>query len=297
MGLPRYSFFLSALTVAGSLAVGTWIISPAESNAAGVTGGNIQAAGPGAQSTQEPGHEAAAAPAPSLSPAPTPSPPQNSNQIEVGAVAKPTPTPTPTPSPTTPPPAAPAPPLASGDGKVLYLTFDDGPDPKWTPNVLDVLAANGAHATFFMIGQSAAQHPDLVSRVRAGGNAVGNHTWSHPTLTAMSADNARDQVTRTSATLGGTSCARPPYGTTNATVGGIYASLGQRQLLWDVDTRDWTRPGVQAIVDAVNKGAKNGTIVLMHDGGSDRTQTVEAVRQLVPALKAAGWRLEAIPGC
>ena len=171
------------------------------------------------------------------------------------------------------------------------------PDTGRPPSVLDVLAANGAHATFFMIGQSAAAHPDLVARVRAEGHAVGNHTWSHPSLTAMSVDSGRDQVSRTSNTLGGTSCARPPYGSTNAAVTSMFASLGQRMVMWDIDTRDWSRPGTQAIVNAVNSGAKEGAIILMHDGGNDRSQTLEAVRQLVPALQAAGWRLEALPGC
>ena len=293
MRLPRYSFFLSALMVSGSLAVGTWVIAPAESSAAGVSTVAIE----NAASATPPQDLVSPTPTevPSLPPAPTPSPSATAGQIEVVAAPKPTPTPTPPPRPTpvAPPPA----PVTAGQGRVLYLTFDDGPDPKWTPSVLDVLAANGAHATFFMIGQSAAAHPDLVARVRAEGHAVGNHTWSHPSLTAMSVDSGRDQVSRTSNTLGGPSCARPPYGSTNAAVTSMFASLGQRMVMWDIDTRDWSRPGTQAIVNAVNSGAKEGAIILMHDGGNDRSQTLEAVRQLVPALQAAGWRLEALPGC
>ncbi|HHU08521.1 MAG TPA: polysaccharide deacetylase family protein [Intrasporangiaceae bacterium] len=180
---------------------------------------------------------------------------------------------------------------------MMYLSFDDGPHPAWTPKILDLLGQHGAHATFFQIGSEAAQYPTIAARVRSGGNAVGNHTWDHRDLTALPAEGVAAQVTRTTAVIGATRCTRPPMGLTNPAVVAALGRQGQRQQMWDIDTRDWQRPGAARIVDTVVGQARSGAVILMHDGGGDRSQTVDALAQLLPRLTRAGWRLEAIPGC
>ncbi|WP_084310877.1 polysaccharide deacetylase family protein, partial [Phycicoccus elongatus] len=191
-----------------------------------------------------------------------------------------------------PAPAPPAPP-----GSVLHLTFDDGPDPTWTPQVLSVLAKHNAHATFFVLGRAAGAHPGLVADERAAGHSVGNHTTTHPDLTKLSVADITSQWQRTANVIGGTPCARPPYGAVNATVRQVTTGLGYRVQLWDIDTRDWSRPGADVITQRIVDGARPGAVVLLHDGGNDRSQTVAALDAALTRLDAAGWRYEAIPGC
>lgn len=204
--------------------------------------------------------------------------------------------------------APPAAPLATGPvtgtpapsarpgAKVLYLTFDDGPDPVWTPQILQVLTQNHATATFFDIGESVAEHPDLVRAIRAQGSQVANHTWSHPQLTGLTDAEITAQLDRTDAVQGTARCVRPPYGATDARVDALIGARGQRVELWNVDTRDWTRPGVAAIEQQL-LGARSGDIVLMHTGGGDRSQTVAAIRDALPILRGEGYALQGIPGC
>lgn len=180
--------------------------------------------------------------------------------------------------------------------KVIYLTFDDGAS-SYTPQILDVLAQNHAHATFFMVGPGAQQHPDLVKRIRANGNAVGNHTWKHKELPKLSDGAIRDEISRTEAATGPTKCVRPPYGATNKRVRGAIESIGHHSVLWDVDTRDWSRPGVNKIVREIKRGARPGAIILMHDGGGNRSQSVQALRSVLPDLAAEGYVFEALPDC
>lgn len=180
---------------------------------------------------------------------------------------------------------------------MLHLTFDDGPDPTWTPQVLSVLAKHNAHATFFVLGRAAGAHPGLVADERAAGHSVGNHTTTHPDLTKLSVADITSQWQRTANVIGGTPCARPPYGAVNATVRRVTTGLGYRVQLWDIDTRDWSRPGADVITQRIVDGARPGAVVLLHDGGNDRSQTVAALDAALTRLDAAGWRYEAIPGC
>lgn len=179
----------------------------------------------------------------------------------------------------------------------MYLSFDDGPDPTWTPQVLEVLAANGARATFFMVGSAAAEHPALVRTVRASGNSIGNHTYNHADLTKLPDAQVIAQVTKTEKIIGATKCTRPPYGAVTPRVSKLLTGQGQRVQLWDIDTRDWAKPGTAAVIANVLTHAKNGAVVLMHDGGGNRSETLAALQSLLPKLKAAGWRMESIPGC
>lgn len=202
----------------------------------------------------------------------------------------------PTPAPVAPfPPVPPDPPAEPG--RVLYFTFDDGPSPAWTPQILNLLEDYGATATFFQIGGEAARHAALVDLIRDGGHSIGNHTWSHPDLTRLSAKEVRSQVLRTEEVIGGTTCARPPMGATNTHVREVFATLGKTEHLWDIDTRDWENPGSTRIVETVLANARDGAVVLLHDGGGDRSQTVTALDEVLPRLTEAGWRIEGIPGC
>jgi peptidoglycan/xylan/chitin deacetylase (PgdA/CDA1 family) len=176
-------------------------------------------------------------------------------------------------------------PVEQAQGKVVYLTFDDGPDPRWTPEVLAVLAKHGVHGTFFMLAEESDSHPELVDQVRAAGNQIGNHSISHPQLTKLSPAQLHHQV----ADGIKSKCFRPPYGATNARVRAEIKRDGMQQVLWDVDTEDWKRPGTTTIVHRVLAGAHPGAIILMHDGGGNRAQTVAALDQALTALSARGF--------
>jgi peptidoglycan/xylan/chitin deacetylase (PgdA/CDA1 family) len=175
---------------------------------------------------------------------------------------------------------------------VVYLTFDDGPHPTWTPKVLAVLRKYGVRAVFFEIGQNVASYPSITRSLRGDGNPIGNHTWSHPDLTLLSNSGVSSQLNRMESALGyRPRCVRPPYGATNSRIATIIADRGQRQILWTVDPRDWSRPGTWTIVNRVLAAVAPGSRILMHDGGGDRSQTVSAVDILIPKLRARGYTI------
>jgi peptidoglycan/xylan/chitin deacetylase (PgdA/CDA1 family) len=179
----------------------------------------------------------------------------------------------------------------TNDGKVIYLTFDDGPQVTYTPQVLRVLARHHAKATFFVLGREAAAHPELVALERSQGHHVGNHTWDHPMLTHLPLKRIREEI------FSGveSKCFRPPYRDTNAAVAAVAAAKHQRQILWDVDTNDWEKPGAAAIEHEILRGARPGAIILMHDGGGTRTQTVAALDRALTVLTARGYTFRSLP--
>jgi peptidoglycan/xylan/chitin deacetylase (PgdA/CDA1 family) len=188
-----------------------------------------------------------------------------------------------------PPTAAPGRPTST----VLYLTFDDGPDPTWTPRVLAVLRQYGVTATFFELGVQVHEHPTLPGLVRRQGHRVGNHTYDHKSLPTLTDAQLRRQILRgPSAT-----CLRPPFGDVDGCVRAAAARAGQTVVLWDVDTRDWAEPGTPHIVRAVLDNAHPGATILMHDAGGDRSQTVAALRIVLPRLLAQGYTFATVPGC
>jgi peptidoglycan/xylan/chitin deacetylase (PgdA/CDA1 family) len=176
------------------------------------------------------------------------------------------------------------------------LTFDDGPNAIYTPQILAVLAAYGVPATFFTLGREGAARPDLLRAEAAAGDSVEDHTWDHPDLTKLPIAAAASELSRTAdlvwqATGVRARCFRPPYGNTNSTVVSIGASLGLVQTLWNVDPRDWSRPGVSAIVGNVLANAHGrGVVIIMHDGGGDRSQTVAALPQIIMGLRSQGYQ-------
>ncbi|TWD82369.1 peptidoglycan/xylan/chitin deacetylase (PgdA/CDA1 family) [Kribbella amoyensis] len=176
-------------------------------------------------------------------------------------------------------------------GKVLYLTFDDGPQRVYTPKVLNILAKHSAKATFFVLGREAAAHPDLVATTRRAGHRIGNHTWDHPMLTKLSPARLREEISSGISSR----CFRPPFRDTNAHVAAVAAQYHQRQILWDVDTLDWEKPGAAKIERAILRGARPGAIILMHDGGGNRSQTVTALDRALTQLTAQGYTFQSLP--
>lgn len=193
-----------------------------------------------------------------------------------------------------------------GDDKVLALTFDDGPWPNQTAEVLDILKENGAHATFFQIGNQVAENAEVEKRIVAEGNQVASHTWDHAAgsgqgvnMTYMSADEQRAEMEK------GFKAIEDTLGTSiehvmRAPGGNYYGSLIDNlkdivdvEVGWDVDTEDWRRPGAAAIEQAI-LSAKPGDIVLMHDGGGDRSQTIEGLRNALPKLVQEGYKFVTI---
>ncbi|MEV7192199.1 polysaccharide deacetylase family protein [Streptomyces sp. NPDC093510] len=178
----------------------------------------------------------------------------------------------------------------------VNITIDDGPDPKWTPQVLDLLRQYGVKATFCMVGTQAQAHPDVVKKVVAAGHRLCDHSVSHNT--AMDKDSqsyqsrqildAERMITKAS---GGVRPMyyRAPGGAFTPYSRKLAASRGMRPLGWNVDTKDFERPGTDAIVATVERELPNGPTLLFHDAGGDRTQTVEALRRLLPRLKEQGY--------
>lgn len=180
-------------------------------------------------------------------------------------------------------------------GAAVALSFDDGPDPRWTPQILALLRANHVHATFCMIGRQARAHPELVRQVVAGGNALCDHTWDHdehlpaapPAHVAWEIGSADDAIQVAS---GGVRPRyfRAPGGNWSPVEFAAAGARGMHPLAWSVDPRDWARPGTAHILQAV-LAARAGDIVLCHDGGGDRAQTVQALRYALPVLRQRGF--------
>src|SRR5579859_595570 len=187
-------------------------------------------------------------------------------------------------------------------GRRVALTFDDGPDPNWTPKIAAILRRNDIPATFFVIGSEAARHPDIVRLLVREGNEIGNHTYTHVALSNGPGWQRRLQLDLTEATIAGitghyTRLVRPPYSATPDSVTrrderDLAALAGRRYLivLANFDSEDWRRPGVARIVRAASPPGTTGGIVMFHDGGGNRSETVTALTQLIPELRARGFR-------
>jgi peptidoglycan/xylan/chitin deacetylase (PgdA/CDA1 family) len=174
----------------------------------------------------------------------------------------------------------------------VYLTFDDGPNPTYTPQVLAILRKYGVKAVFFEVGQNISYYPSITRNLRYYGMKIGNHTWSHPDLTTLSTYWVTWQLNKMENALGyRPRCVRPPYGAYNSRIATIIANRGQRLILWTVDPRDWSRPGTWTIVNRVMANVRDGSRILLHDGGGNRSQTVAALNILVPKLRARGFGL------
>jgi peptidoglycan-N-acetylglucosamine deacetylase len=179
------------------------------------------------------------------------------------------------------------------DGSYIAMTFDDGPDQKLTPKLLDLLAQHHIKVTFFVIGQNAAEHPDIVARAAKEGHEIGNHSWSHPNLGKMSDEAVRKQLRQTddaikAATGKRPTLIRPPYGSiTTRQKRWINDEFGYRIVLWDVDPLDWKRPGPAVVTNRIIKETRPGSIVLSHD---IHPGTIEAMHDTLDQLEAKGFK-------
>ncbi|MGC9670614.1 polysaccharide deacetylase family protein [Planosporangium sp. 12N6] len=182
-------------------------------------------------------------------------------------------------------------------GTNIALTIDDGPHPEWTPRILSVLARFRVSATFCMIGRQAAVYPSLVKAVIAGGHRVANHSFTHPlNLPELPPEQIDEEINRTTDAIttasGGhrPTLFRAPGGNWSQDVLDACATAGLRPLDWSVDPRDWSLPGVPHIVDTILTKTRPGSIILDHDGGGNRQQTVDALTIALPRLLEAGYR-------
>ncbi|MEU4256846.1 MULTISPECIES: polysaccharide deacetylase family protein [Streptomyces] len=184
----------------------------------------------------------------------------------------------------------------AGAGNTMVLTFDDGPDPRYTPAILGTLRRYGVRAMFFVCGEMAVHHPDLLREMADDGHVVGNHSWSHPLIPKLKPSRIRHELGATSEVIERSLGSAPlwyraPYGAWNRHSFEIGAELGMEPLAWTVDTLDWKEPGTATIVGRVLDGAAPGVIVLSHDAGGDRSQSVRALRTYLPRLIDEGYHL------
>lgn len=182
--------------------------------------------------------------------------------------------------------------------KTVALTLDDGPSALYTPQILELLNEYSITATFSMIGSQIAANRSLVVDVAAAGHAIANHTWDHVDLTKLTTLAVTDQIARTNDALADAGVVpalfRAPFGTWNTTVLHACAAADLRPLDWSVDPHDWARPGVQSIVDNIMTHTRTGSIILEHDGGGDRSQTIAALAIALPELLARGYRFTTV---
>jgi peptidoglycan/xylan/chitin deacetylase (PgdA/CDA1 family) len=177
----------------------------------------------------------------------------------------------------------------------VALTFDDGPNPTYTPQVLATLTANGAVGTFFVLGTQVQRYPALVRDEAATGSEVCPHGWQHVTLRGRSAAFVRTTVTRTADSLSALGVApchlfRFPYFASDAASRRAVSDLGYRIVAADVDTQDWQRPGAGTMAQQVLAHLRAGDIILFHDGGGNRSQTVRALQMVLAGLAAKGLK-------
>jgi peptidoglycan-N-acetylglucosamine deacetylase len=184
-------------------------------------------------------------------------------------------------------------------GREIALTFDDGPGP-YTPGILDVLERARVHATFFEIGRMLQYFGESTAREIRDGDVIGDHTETHPMMAQLSARDQHEELFEQIARvelLGGPRPVlfRPPYGSFNATTMRELHAMHLLMVLWSVDTDDYLQPGVETIVTRALEGAHPGAIILMHDAGGTRTQTIAALPTIIAKLRARGYRLVTVP--
>ena len=182
------------------------------------------------------------------------------------------------------------------DGAVVYLTFDDGPHPVYTPQVLDVLARYDARATFFVIGSLAQAYPDIIQLIAAEGHTIANHTWNHEDLAGLSRAAFDETVGRTQTILAdlATPCLRPPYGSVDAFTREWASAHGLAVMTWDTSPKDWLRPPAAEIADHLVQWASTGLVILLHDGGGDRSRTGQGLEMALERLADRGLRYEPV---
>ena len=233
-----------------------------------------------------------------LDPTPTPGPgAQTSTSPRPAPKPRPTPHPTPTPTDT----IAPAHPVYYVDDgpMTIALTIDDGPSPIYTPQILQILEKYKITASFSMVGENVTYHPGVAREVANAGHVIVNHTWNHANLATLTESQTRAEIANASDAIhravGRTpTIFRAPYGAWSRATLEYCASEKLMALDWSVDPRDWARPGVSKIVSNIMKNTATGSIILEHDGGGDRSETVDALKIAIPRLLDEGYHFRSV---
>ncbi|MBU5262902.1 polysaccharide deacetylase family protein [Bacillus atrophaeus] len=180
--------------------------------------------------------------------------------------------------------------------KKLSLTFDDGPHPVYTEAILDVLEENGVKATFFCIGSRLDKYPSIAKRIIQQGHEIGSHTMNHVFFDHLDKEEIKNELDSASAEIDALQpnqhkLFRPPGGSLNETAFQTLLEEGYQIVMWswNQDPKDWAKPGKTKIVNHVVSNAKGGDIILLHDGGGNRRQTVKAIKEIIPQLKNKGY--------
>lgn len=184
--------------------------------------------------------------------------------------------------------------------KKIALTFDDGPSEKSTGAILDLLAKYKIRATFFVVGVNVCKNPELLRREVAEGHEVGNHTFTHPHLKKLNQTALEGELQQTADAVYAISgkqisLFRPPEGYQSDAIESATQSMGYRQVLWTIDTKDWAHNSCANIVNAVEKNAQDGSIILMHDSIVGEAHTLEALKKIIPDLIAKGYIFVTVP--
>lgn len=187
----------------------------------------------------------------------------------------------------------------------IALTYDDGPNDPHTLRLLEVLARNGVHATFFLVGRYVQQHPEIARQIVQAGHIVGNHTFTHPLLTFKSEVEIRQELSQCRGALEDaigepSNLFRPPFGGRRPAVLRVARELGLEPVMWNVTGYDWNAPPAAAIERKVAKQIRGGDVILLHDGGhkrmrADRSQTIIATDHLIARYKSEGYEFATIP--
>ena len=177
----------------------------------------------------------------------------------------------------------------------IALTFDDGPHPRYTAQILDVLDEYNIKATFFVVGVNAKYYPDALESVIKRGHEIGNHTYTHPHVSCLNTGTLTQEVEGCESTIYGitdykTKLFRPPEGMIDADVRTVLRNLDYKVILWDIDTRDWAHESPEKICENVVTNITSGDIILMHDYVSHNSPTVEAIKLFIPVLIEKGYK-------
>lgn len=180
------------------------------------------------------------------------------------------------------------------DGKRIALSFDDGPHPVFTTQILSLLEKHGVKATFFMIGCNVELYPAVAKSVFAAGHEIGNHTYSHPHMKQLSLDALREEIRKTEDILlkhgiDKPKLFRPPEGFRSAEQVKALDGFGYRTVIWSLDTKDWQGRTTEEIISVVLNGIQGGDILLFHDYTARRNTTITALEQLIPKLLEDGY--------
>lgn len=179
--------------------------------------------------------------------------------------------------------------------KTIALTIDDGPSPEYTPQILRLLEKHHVTASFSMIGRSVAMYPEIAREVAHSGHLIVNHTWDHADIAPLTPARVNDEIARATEAIHRATGRKPrmfraPYGAWSPTVLRYCAENHLTALDWSVDPRDWAVPGTWSIIDNILRNTRTGSIILEHDGGGNRSETVAALKYVIPRLLDEGYR-------